>query len=158
MNATQKPVEVRLPSTIEDFEVGDRVVWKHIRMSFGTVVKIEDEKLIIAMDCYKHAENPTIDVGTSGLGEDWKDSSISEWRVFPNIKTLEVGDVLSTTSSWYTWDDTTNTRHKFRITEIIPDEKIEMEATHDPSWNTTLKGDGFSRNLEDAVYDWELEG
>lgn len=158
MNAVQEKVEIKLPSTIEDFEVGDRVVWEYSRMSFGTVTKVDEGKLDIAMDCWS-PENNILEVTENGKGDGFKDSKISQWRVFPNIATLEVGDVLSTTSLMYAWENNTNmNRFRFKITGMVRGKTIDIQSLDDPEYTLTLKGDNFSRILEDAIYDWDLEG
>lgn len=157
MSTTANPVEIRLPSTIDDFEVGDRVVWQESRLSFGTVTKVEDGKLTIAIDVFRSDDN-LHEVTETGSGNDWKDSYISQWRVFPNIHNLEVGDVLSTTSEIYTWDRTQQTRYFFTITHIVPEKEVHLQANHDMEYEVVLKGDNFSRILEDAIYDWQKEG
>lgn len=149
--------EIALPSVIDDFEVGDRVVWKNIRWSFGTVHRVEGGSLFVDLDMHVKDFGP-LEITENGTGDHPTDSCISQWRVFPNIATLKTGDTLSTTMSMYTNDETGKTRLNFTVIEVVRGKRILLQDNLYTDYVITLEGDNFSRNLEDAIYDWDLEG
>ena len=152
--ALETPVEVKLESILEDFEPGDRVAWNGCRW-FGTVSHIAYGKLFIAYDPW---QGELLEVATAGgNGNSPAESFIAQWRVFPNIDLIKVGDVISS-NMWSYADPTRAKRVHFVITGIEPGKRVFLENIGDPKDKLTLQGDNFSRNLEDAIYEWEIEG
>lgn len=142
--------------SLEDFKPGERVWWDGNQSRFfATVVRIDETagELILEFDSQQGSESV---VTSEGSKTDPEDSRIVDWHKIPDIAKIQEGTLLSTNSGFFTWDETGQTRYVFKVTKVEP-EKVSLEKWGMPAYKTTLRGNDFSRTLEDALYEWEVE-
>jgi hypothetical protein len=160
MTPVQKTSPQPAPSELKDFEAGDRVWWNGVpSRQFATVIRVEDDALVITHEFHPEEEDR---ITNDGTGEKWYDSTISQWRVFPDSKRLKPGSVISTTDYVWTNDKDGKARFYFEVTEVVTtpdgrDRQVHLQQKDFPENKTILTGDNFSRILDDMLYLWDLE-
>lgn len=94
------PREIKVPSVLSDFEVGDRVFFNQSNFStvFGVVTDVTEDILFVLQSGWPQEK---FAISKNGTGTDIRNSSVGQWRKMPDIFQLEVGDVLSTTLPEY---------------------------------------------------------
>lgn len=142
--------------SLADFKPGERVWWDGDRSRFfATIIRTNEtlDELVLEFDYCQGSE--TI-IGSNGDNSDPENSRISDWHKIPDVNQIQEGSLLSTNSGFFTWDESGQTRYIFKVTKVEP-EKVFLEKWGQPAYKTTLRGNDFSRTLEDALYEWEVE-
>lgn len=153
MAITQAPTP-RPELTVNDFQPEDRIWWDgHYTQQFATVVRIQDGNLVVRHD-YCDEEDTIYPTGTGATpGE----SYIGQWRLLPDVKRIKAGTVLSTFEAWLTWGQGGTERVYFEVISVVPGEKVFLQEVGNEEYEIVLQGDNYSRNLEDALYKWDVE-
>lgn len=142
--------------SLEDFKPGERVWWDGDRSRFfATVVRTNEalDELVLEFDYCQGSETL---IGSTGDNSEPEKSRISDWRKIPDISQIQEGSLLSTNSGFFTWDESGQTRYVFKVVKVEHD-KVFLEKWGQSAYKTTLQGNDFSRTLEDALYEWEVE-
>ena len=142
--------------SLEDFKPGERVWWDGNRSRFfATVVRTDKTsgELFLKFDYYPRFETV---ITSTGDNSDPDHSRIADWHKIPDVTKIQEGTLLSTNSGFFTWDKTGQTRFIFKVVKAEQG-KVFLEKWGTPEYKTTLRGDNFSRTLEDALYEWEVE-
>jgi hypothetical protein len=142
--------------SLEDFKPGERVWWDGNQSRFfATVIRTDEAagELVLEFDYCQGAESV---ITESGDNTDPDHSRITDWHKIPDVNKIQEGSLLSTNSGFFTWDETGQTRYVFKVTKVEQD-KVFLEKWGQPAYKTTLRGNDFSRTLEDALYEWEVE-
>ena len=142
--------------SLEDFKPGERVWWDGNRSRFFATVVRTDEvagELVLEFDYCQGSESV---ITSTGNKMDPDNSRIVDWHKIPDITKIQEGTLLSTNSGFFTWDETGQTRYVFKVVKVGQG-KVFLEKWGMPEYKTTLQGNDFSRTLEDALYEWEVE-
>lgn len=143
--------EIQLPSILDDFEVGDRIVWrgKNSVVRFGTVVQMEDTFMFVSIVGF--GGKPTRIRNTGN--EDDNLFHIKQWKKMPDDKLIKAGDVLSTILPFYL--SKPGQREYFTVLEIIPGYRLTLQNNADSNSQIGING---SNSLDEYLQYWELEG
>lgn len=154
---SKKPrkVEIEPFSTIEDFEVGDRVYRLDEatrQIDRGTVVEIQAGSMFLSLDSGVPGE--FIEVTENNTGTSAERSTILQWGKMMDFSLVEEGATLSTLLPEYAPD---GDRVYGTVLEFIPGKKLVLEDQEYPYSTVTFESGESGLSLEDTLAGWELE-